>query len=401
MSRRTSNTSTRKQEQDPKRNDEVEMEDVEMPSSKKDLECKVTADEDDASSQASDDESLTDILEKKEQERAEAEEARERAEFVPPLLMHAYHLPGYNWKQDWWQYLANNHPLFGIWCHHRHHPLKAGVRIASLFGSALFGLALTNIIYLAFVFTQTDPDKEYIVLTTNITQTGLQADLDAAVSTLSVTTGNIALWTVGSLIHGFYDNTIWALAACSCMVKEGSRSEMKEERLRRYQSTGAFFVNVATIVVVAIATFACMLRAAMNADETGNTEIVASHQLVHGEFQKMEANKGIAFQDYEFVVSYLVELLLNYFIYYPLVGTLLFSGCLNCFGRFPVLGGRAYEMKQLREKSDREMDIEEGVEVEWKDEDEDKDGESSTNSVDTPDPDEVQASKPVTTNAEF
>jgi hypothetical protein len=33
---------------------------------------------------------------------------------VPALLMGAYHLPGYTWRQDLWQYLTNNHPIFGI-----------------------------------------------------------------------------------------------------------------------------------------------------------------------------------------------------------------------------------------------------------------------------------------------
>ena len=129
----------------------------------------------------------------------------------------------------------------------------------------------------------------------------------------------------------------------------------------------------------------------MDADETGSTKIVASHQLVHGEFQKIEQNKGVDFQDYEFVVSYLVELLLNYLIYYPLVGVLLFSGLLNCCGRFPVLGGRPYEIKQLKDKSELDSDLEEGVEVEWNDEGEKSDdGWSSTSSVDTPDLEDVE-----------
>ena len=97
------------------------------------------------------------------------------------------------------------------------------------------------------------------------------------------------------------------------------------------------------------------------------------------------------FKDYEFVVSYVVELLLSYIVYYPLVGMLLFSGVLNCCGRFPLLGGRPYEIKQLQEKSDSERDVEEGVEVEWKEEDT-KEAESTTGSTDTPDGDGSQDS---------
>lgn len=389
-----------------------------------DLECKPTEDDDDDAS-ATSGLSLTSILHRKEllarltetletmprelrdeavdRFEREAVDAQERALYVRPLLMHSYHLPGYNWRQDWWQYITNNHPVFGICFHHRHHPLGVKVRIASLIGSVLFGLAVTNIIYLAFVFTEYDPEQEYFSVTTNITKTGWQDDFDQTVSSISVTSGNIALWTVGALLHGFYDNCIWALAACSCLVQEGSRRRMQQERLQRYRSSGAFLVNIATIGVVALATFGCMLRAAITADEEGSTEIVSSHELVHGELQKIEQNRGVDFQDYEFVVSYLVELLLNYLVYYPLVGTVLFSGVLNCCGRlnvqFPVLGGRPFELKQL-ERSDSDLDesdLEEGIEVEWNDEEgenkekikdnnkqkEEEDSESCTGSADT------------------
>ena len=114
---------------------------------------------------------------------------------VSLLLQHAYHLPGNSWGEDLWQYLTNNHPVFGIWCHHKLHPLKAGVRYASLIGSIFFGLALTCFIYTAFVFSKQDYDKQYIELRTNVTRTGYQEDLDDNVSALSVTNGNIALWT--------------------------------------------------------------------------------------------------------------------------------------------------------------------------------------------------------------
>ena len=51
---------------------------------------------------------------------------------------------------------------------------------------------------------------------------------------------------------------------------------------------------------------------------------------------------------YSFIISYLVELALAYIIYHPIIDTILFSGILTC-GRYPILGGRPYEMK-LEEK---------------------------------------------------
>jgi hypothetical protein len=63
---------------------------------------------------------------------------------IPYLLTRAYHIPGNSWLQvgpgrlvpsflssnspfryfllqDWYSYMTNNHPLFGICLHHRYH----------------------------------------------------------------------------------------------------------------------------------------------------------------------------------------------------------------------------------------------------------------------------------------
>ena len=72
---------------------------------------------------------------------------------------------------------------------------------------------MTCLIYVAFVFTRTDYDQQYFEITTNATRTGVHEELDNNVSTLSVTTGNLALWTVGAALHALYDNCVWALAA--------------------------------------------------------------------------------------------------------------------------------------------------------------------------------------------
>jgi hypothetical protein len=50
-----------------------------------------------------------------------------------------------------------------------------------------------------------------------------------------------------------------------------------------------------------------------------------------------------------------VELVLALFVYYPLVGTILFSGVVVC-GKIPVLGGRPYEVtvqKRLAQASNK------------------------------------------------
>ena len=40
------------------------------------------------------------------------------------LAYRSYHLPGYGCCADWFQYFCNTHPLFGLCCHHKQHPVK-------------------------------------------------------------------------------------------------------------------------------------------------------------------------------------------------------------------------------------------------------------------------------------
>ena len=298
------------------------------------------------------------------QESDEEYTEEEHQNIASLLLMHAYHLPGNSWTQDLWQYLTNNHPILGICLHHRLHPLSWKMRVAYLIGSILFGLALTNIVYLVFVFVSEDDafDKEYITLETNATRTGLYKDFDDTVSSLSVTNGNIVLWTVGALIHGLYDNTIWALATCQCCGKPNGKKD-----LRKTSITGSFLIMLSVVVVSAVASFAVMLRAALDADSTTTTtnvtspNIMDSHNQVHAQFEVLHQRE---FQDYEFILSYFVELVLSYVVYYPVAGVVLFSGITSC-GRFPILGGRPYEIRQALEAHE-EDDLEQGVEVAWK-----------------------------------
>ena len=47
---------------------------------------------------------------------------------------------------------------------------------------------------------------------------------------------------------------------------------------------------------------------------------------------------------FTFLLTYLVEMVLALFVYYPIGGTMLFSGILACGFKIPLLGGRPYEM---------------------------------------------------------
>lgn len=236
--------------------------------------------------------------------------------------------------------MTNNHPLFGICLHHKYHPIKPCVRLVSLVGSILFGLAVTNIIYLSFVFTNHSYDHTYLDIKTNATQ-GIQtgtAFIDENVEpALTVTNGNIALWTVGAALHAVYDNIVWSLAACTCCMNGRG---MTEERLERFRSRGVLLVMLLVIIITALATFAIAVRSAVSELEK-ESEIAESIGLTDEEIVLWQARDR---NEFEFMIAYFVELVLNFFIYYPLIGTILFSGCLTC-GRYPTIGGRPYEIK--------------------------------------------------------
>lgn len=130
---------------------------------------------------------------------------------------------------------------------------------------------------------------------------------------------------------------------------------MTEQKLARYRSTGVFFVMVTVVVVTALATFAAALRKAVSySNDTSTPQLVSSADSV----QVFQVN-GV--NNYEFMLSYIVAMALNFFVYYPIIGTIIFSGILTC-GRFPVVGGRPFELKEeavmaLEEANDVEQTV--------------------------------------------
>lgn len=287
------------------------------------------------------------------------EEKNYRDTVIPLLLIRAYHLPDNNYYQDLRQYMCNNHPVFGIAWHHKYHPIRRTVRIISLIGSMLFGLAITNIIYLAFVFADTDYDKAYVEVKVD-SQMGAttgNAFVDNSVPALSLTNGNIALWTIGAMLHASFDNLIWSLAACSCCTS--GTEGLTEKKLARYRNTGVVFVVLSVVIATALATFAVALRAAISSSNNSNDAVPLDPDTVHS-YGLTDDNVQLfqvdAKNDFEFIIAYFIELVLNYFIYYPIVGTILFSGILTC-GRYGgVFGGRPYEIKMANTTETDEID---------------------------------------------
>jgi hypothetical protein len=308
---------------------------------------------------------------------------KEKELFVPPLMLRAYHLPGYTYKEDMVQYLTNTHPVIGICWHHPLHPVNFWERILALIGSTLFGLAITNMIYLIFVFADVDYNETYIQIpATNFTKGMAIASLleQSAPSALSVTNGNIALWTIGSAVHALYDNLIWKLASCACCLKDGMSLV---DRHDNYGYRGTLLVVMSVVGVVALATFVVTLRKALdnasssstsnehNGTDRGNLVDVIHNIRIYQKKTSMNDNSTISsngtypddqqftlyaevndslqpLHDLQFLIAFGIELILNYFVYYPVVGIIMFSGIVTCrTGKYELCGGRPYEIRQV------------------------------------------------------
>jgi len=54
-------------------------------------------------------------------------------------------------------------------------------------------------------------------------------------------------------------------------------------------------------------------------------------------------------ESFSFLSQYGIEVFLTWFLHFPIVGTILFSGILGCNGRLPILGGRPRDLKRIEE----------------------------------------------------
>ena len=146
--------------------------------------------------------------------RANAEEARMNRKIIPRLAGRCYHLPGYSLCEDWAQYMMNNHPLFGICCHHKLHPLGIKQRVICLVGSIAFGLVATNAVFLYYsLHSELSMDDTVFQIDIMSNSTYLQP------RSLEVTAGMLSLWTFGGAFRSIFDLTIWyGFSIADCCV---------------------------------------------------------------------------------------------------------------------------------------------------------------------------------------
>ncbi|KAG7369135.1 hypothetical protein IV203_031878 [Nitzschia inconspicua] len=258
----------------------------------------------------------------------------ESDEIVQLLALQSYHLPGNGWWQDWWQYMFNNHPVFGICCHHKLHPIGAKTRIVALIGTVLFGLALTNMFYLFYLW---NPEFDRVVA---------RYVSESGETTVVLTTGMLLLWTLGGGIHCAFNLTMWHIAACACCRNGGFC-----EAYACCPSLGKQMLRIFVVGVLAMSIMIVLLRVAIN-EQKENIYEAEKGINIH-----IDDNIGLDIQnasEFSFVIAYLVEMTLAFFVYFPIGGTMLFSGLLACFYKIPILGGRPYEVySEEKRKTDQ------------------------------------------------
>eukprot|EP00339_Tiarina_fusa_P014337 CAMPEP_0117009748 /NCGR_PEP_ID=MMETSP0472-20121206/8766_1 /TAXON_ID=693140 ORGANISM="Tiarina fusus, Strain LIS" /NCGR_SAMPLE_ID=MMETSP0472 /ASSEMBLY_ACC=CAM_ASM_000603 /LENGTH=434 /DNA_ID=CAMNT_0004712103 /DNA_START=16 /DNA_END=1320 /DNA_ORIENTATION=+ len=286
----------------------------------------------------------------------------------------AYHLPGNTWREDWRQYFGNNHPLLSPCFQHRLHPISKAMRAVGLFGSVMAGLVITNVFFLWFV----DLEEQEAVFELSAGGFAVQNGTSFVVienedhvvaqyTSFEFSTGMLILWSVGSATHALFDITIWYATSCSCLGKEEEEEEYEDadyadhdaEQPRPQTSTSLAtwvarhrtlvnaLVVTGVILIAAMASLAVVVRVAI---EGGNDVDTSSLAALQSEGLDGEAitNK----HNYEFLTSYAVELALAWFLWFPVVETILFSGVLSCGGRLSCLGGRPAELREAAESEE-------------------------------------------------
>jgi len=270
------------------------------------------------------------------------EESDEAKLIVPRLAKRAYHLPGNGWCRDWFQYMMNNHPLLGICCHHRLHPLKIGQRTIIFIGSIASGLAITNIVFLWFSF---DREQDMNDVLFQLTILPNSTAIHTSYQSVEVTRGTAVLWTLGSMTHSIFDLSIWYISACSCCRPGGICAAIGCLR-----HCGSYLVVGVVMVVVAIATLVVVWRASEESREQYEEEMEEMGVDDDVAVPRFGEIRGVS--SFSFLMNYAIEVTLALLVYYPLFGTVLFSGVFGC-GRIPVLGGRPRELHLEQKRQQR------------------------------------------------
>lgn len=225
---------------------------------------------------------------------------------------------GYGYWDDLIQWFLNNHPVLGICFHHRLHPIGCGMRMLGFFASGVFGLAMTNLVWLWFIYEE--DETRFTVDLSEASKANLTTYLgDVNESNqLEITNGVIYLWTAGGALHGLFDTTIWKLSMCSCC--EGLQAQ------GAYKRFGVGLMTFGILLITACTSLIVVFRATFESSQDADIAELKSAGIFD---DAIELGAGANKDNYQFLLSYSVELALALVVYFPIMGIIMFSG--TCF----------------------------------------------------------------------
>lgn len=287
------------------------------------------------------------------------------------LARRAYHLPNNNYCQDYRQYIANCHLIFGLFCYDKRSPVRIKHRVLLLCGSLAFGLNITNIIYLwgnqvfhddeitsTFREWATTKIPTNLYNSTSATNTLLEDTiLEDASARFKVSMGSqlTILWTVGAAIHAAFDMALWHMISCGyCSYRPNTTSRRQEHLLFGWTTA------IAIVMLMIIATCVVLYFRAFPMTEDEDGQLL----LLMDDAEPAEVMGFLLRGDFSFILAFIIEFTVSLFIWTPLLMTTLFTGILGC-GRIPCIGGRPREVWKERNgrdgRGDFEIDVKEEV----------------------------------------
>ena len=142
----------------------------------------------------------------------------------------------------------------------------------------------------------------------------------------------IILAAAAAMSHATFDMVLWHITACACCHPGGRWGD--ENYSKKYKDCGSYALVPVILALWALAVFLVLIQATEEEEGDANEDM---HINVHD------------WRSFAFLQFYAMELGLAWFVGFPIVGTLVFSGVLGCGGRLPVLGGRPRDVQRVEQ----------------------------------------------------
>ena len=227
------------------------------------------------------------------------------------------------------------------------------MRAVALLGSVMVGLVITNAVYLLLIHdddplgADTTPVFELsaggFAVQNGTSWVYLEEDGEFSslyeLTAVEVSSGMVILWTAGGAIHALFDNLIWYATSCACfasLASSGKEPGWCARCMTKYKGLCNFIVVTSVLLISAAATLAVVVRAHVEGGGEVDSAIDSLQSTAGFGSGGADVKGADSFTDssnYEFLMSYSVELFLAWFLWYPLIETILMTGILPCVGR--------------------------------------------------------------------